>query len=45
MGNSCDPGVAFGGEQFRTDASMTQPGLPVGNGPCGIIQNGGTAGT
>ena len=42
-GNTCDPGVAYGGEQFKTDATDTNsPGLPIGNGRCGIIANGGT---
>ncbi|KAI4233255.1 MAG: hypothetical protein LQ352_008270 [Teloschistes flavicans] len=40
-GNTCDPGVAFGGLQFKTDSSATDPGLPVGNGRCGIVQDGG----
>lgn len=44
-GSSCDPGQAFGGEQFKTDMSSTEAGLPVGNGPCGIIQNGGAVET
>ena len=43
IGNTCDPGVAYGGEQFLTDSTDTNsPGLPVGNGRCGILQNGGT---
>lgn len=24
-----------------TDPYSTEPGLPVGNGPCGIVANGG----
>ncbi|KAL8660463.1 MAG: hypothetical protein Q9202_006544 [Teloschistes flavicans] len=40
-GNTCDPGVAFGGLQFKTDSWATDPGLPVGNGRCGIVQDGG----
>ncbi|KAI4199826.1 MAG: hypothetical protein LQ350_004356 [Teloschistes chrysophthalmus] len=40
-GNTCDPGVAFGGLMFRTDPYAMDQGIPVGNGRCGIVQNGG----
>ncbi|KAL8635339.1 MAG: hypothetical protein Q9228_007160 [Teloschistes exilis] len=40
-GNTCDPGVPFGGLQFRTDPYAMDQGLPVGNGRCGIVQDGG----
>ncbi|KAG8527153.1 uncharacterized protein KY384_008583 [Bacidia gigantensis] len=45
IGSSCDPGVAFGGTQFRTSPSTTTAGIPVGNGKCGIVGNGGTGQT
>ncbi|KAL9604764.1 MAG: hypothetical protein Q9219_000212 [cf. Caloplaca sp. 3 TL-2023] len=40
-GDICDPGVAFGGLQFKTSPSNTTPGLPVGNGRCGVVRNAG----
>ncbi|KAL8786152.1 MAG: hypothetical protein Q9195_008323 [Heterodermia aff. obscurata] len=40
-GTTCDPGVSFGGTQFKTNPTSTDPGLPIGNGACGNIANGG----
>ena len=42
IGNSCTPGVPGGGLQYKTSLSDTGPGIPVGNGRCGLVQNGGT---